>query len=259
LNFAHTQTSLELVVCRPQFEILIFFAFFVRRPPMKLSQQVLYAIDDAGAGKFDAALLHACISIDTTSKRLYPSESKVGHRYVTCLRDYYWIVEPMIGAGLNLVETRFSNVPLQSNRSPDLADVIYEIFRCSHAHGDEVPPSYSIIPTEGSVVSKWGLGRGELHMPDRIIWALLAIAVFSKVNAGEKSVGTYYLSLGDDRFPVCDWWGREDDFRPVADRYNQTRVKLDKLDRLGADAASNTVESVRIIRPYAASPPLGTK
>ena len=77
---------------------------------MKLSEQVLCAIDDAEAGKFDAALLHACISIDTTSKRLYPSEQKVGVRYVDCLRRYYRLLEPMMGAGLNLVDTRFSNI-----------------------------------------------------------------------------------------------------------------------------------------------------
>jgi hypothetical protein len=227
---------------------------------MKLSRQVLCSIDDAGAKKFDAALLHACIAIDTTSKRLYPSDSKVGSRYVKCLRDYYWIIEPMIGARINLVETRFSNVRLRSNDSPDLAEVIYEIFRCSHAHGDDVPACYSVIPTEGSVNSRWLIGNGELHMPDRIIWALLAIAVFSRVNAHEKSTGTYYLSLGDDRFPVCDWWGREGDFRPVATRYNQTRVKLDKLDRLEkpsgdvVDAADRT-EKVFIIQPYAPPPP----
>jgi hypothetical protein len=115
---------------------------------MKLSDQVLCAIDDAGARKFDAALLHACITIDTTAKRLYPSESRVGRRYTQCLRDYYWIVEPMLGAGLNLVETRFSNIRMLRDQNPDLADVIYEIFRCSHAHGDEVPQGYSVIPTE---------------------------------------------------------------------------------------------------------------
>ena len=47
---------------------------------MKLSEQVICAIDDSEAGKFDAALLHACILIDATSKRLYPSEQKVGVR-----------------------------------------------------------------------------------------------------------------------------------------------------------------------------------
>jgi hypothetical protein len=50
----------------------------------------------------------------------------------------------MIGAGLNLVDTRFSNIKWRKIASPDFAEIIYEVFRCSHAHGDEVPPSFSV-------------------------------------------------------------------------------------------------------------------
>jgi len=64
------------------------------------------AIDDAGADRFDSALMNACIAIDPTSRKLYP-KVKVGQRFVQCLRDYYWLLEPMLGAGMNLVETRF--------------------------------------------------------------------------------------------------------------------------------------------------------
>jgi hypothetical protein len=199
---------------------------------MKLSEYVLYAIDDAGAKKFNAALLHACIAIDATSKRLYPSERRVGRRYIGCLRAYYWIIEPMIGAGINLVETRFTNIRLRNTATPDLAEIIYEIFRCSHAHGDEVPSNFSVLPSQGGFGSTWGLGYGELHMPDRVVWALLAVSVFSKVNKGEKTTGSYYLSLGDEQFLISEWWGREDEFRLIAAKYNQTRVKLDKLERL---------------------------
>jgi hypothetical protein len=199
---------------------------------MKLSNQVTCAIDDRMQGKFDSALLHACIAIDTTSKCLFPGQRKVSVRYVECLRNYYWLLEPMIGAGLNLVETRFSNIQLRNSSSPDLAEIIYEIFRCSHAHGEEVPAAFAVIPSEGAAYSRWRLAHGELHMPDRVIWGLLAVAVFSRVNGGETSTGSYYLSLGDDQFPISKWWGREDDFRPVAERYNQTRVKLDRLERI---------------------------
>src|SRR6267142_1238304 len=104
---------------------------------MKLSRQVICAFDDALQGKFESALLHACIAIDATSKRLYPNEKRVGVRYIQCLRDYYWIIEPMIGVGLNLVDMRFSNVPFRNNPTPDLAEIIYTVFRCSHAHGEE--------------------------------------------------------------------------------------------------------------------------
>lgn len=199
---------------------------------MKLSKHVLHAIDDADAHKFESALLHACIAIDATARRLYPSQRAVGARYVDCLRAYYWLIEPMIGAGLNLVETHFSNIKLQKTNAPDLAEIIYEIFRCHHAHGDEVSSNFSIVVTQGGFRSTWRLARGELHIPDRILWALLAVALFSRVNAGEKTTGDAYLSLGDERFPIAQWWGRETDFRPIADRHNQVRVKLDALDRL---------------------------
>lgn len=220
---------------------------------MRISRQVLCSIDDAEAQKFDSALLHACIAIDSTSKRLFPNEGDVGRRYVHCLRQYYWIVEPMIGGGLNLDETIFSNINIRKKPSPDIADVIYTIFRCAHAHGDEIPDEFMLIPSIGDA-SQWIIGKNRLNMPDRVIWALLAVVVFSKVNANQKSQGDYFLSLGEDRFLLRDWWGREDDFRFFASRYNQVRVRFDKLDTF-VEASAPPTESelahVHIVQPHA--------
>src|SRR5437868_443375 len=116
---------------------------------MKLSSYVTYAIDDAEGGKLDSALMHACIAIDGTAKKRYPSKG-VGNRCRTLIRNYYWIIEPMIGAGMNLVETRFENVPLTDNPAPDFADIIYSIFRCNDAHGTEIPPTYSVTRSRGN-------------------------------------------------------------------------------------------------------------
>ncbi|HJZ57167.1 MAG TPA: hypothetical protein VKE74_19515 [Gemmataceae bacterium] len=198
---------------------------------MRLAEQVMCAIADADAGKFDSALLHACIAVDATSKRLFPSEKQVVIRYVNSLRSYYWLLEPMTG-GINLVETRFSNLKLKNNPSPDFAEIIYEVFRCNHAHCDEVPAAFSVTLSPGAFYSKWVLKPDELHMPDRVLWALLSVVVFSRVNRAEKTLGGAYLSLGSDRFPIANWWGREDEFRPVADRYITVRVKLDALERI---------------------------
>src|SRR5205807_1314709 len=79
----------------------------------------------------DAALMHACIAIDATAKRMPGAFTGVGNRYRTCLRNYYWVLEPMLGAGLNLVDTRFKNIELKGNVSPDFADLIHEVFRCN--------------------------------------------------------------------------------------------------------------------------------
>ena len=94
-----------------------------------------------------------------------------------------------MGAGLNLVDTRFSNIKLRKTASSDFAEIIYEVFRCSHAHGDEVSPSFKVTISKGEFLSRWTLAEGELHMPDRVVWALLAVAVFSQVNRGEESTG----------------------------------------------------------------------
>jgi hypothetical protein len=198
---------------------------------MKLSQHVTCAIDDATNGKPDAALLHACIAIDATAKRLYPTQG-VRRRFVECVRDYYWIVEPMLGAGVNLVETRFKNVSLTKNQNPDLAEIIYEIFRCPRAHGEEIPTEFHVVPSSENR-ARWIIAKGEVHPPDTLIWALLAIAVFSKVNRAERTTGTYFICLEGRDYPIKDWWGREDDFREFAEKHNQIRVKLDGLEGIG--------------------------
>jgi len=200
---------------------------------MRLTQHVLCAIDDADAGKFDAALMNACIAIDATSKRLFPSERRVRVRYIKCLRHYYWLLEPMIGVGINFSETRFSNVQLGKNKAPDLAEIIYEVFRCSHAHGEEVPAQFSVVQSEGGFSSQLLFGPGNLHIPDCVVWALLSVVVFSKANRLETTAGAYYLSLGGDRYLIRDWWGREDDFKPIAEGQNRVKVILDGLDRFG--------------------------
>ena len=75
----------------------------------------------------------------------------------------------MLVAGLNLTETRFTNIQLKKNSTPDLAEIVYEIFRCAHAHGDEVPSAFSLLPTTGGFYSHWGVAKNELHMPDRVL------------------------------------------------------------------------------------------
>jgi len=198
---------------------------------MKLSQHVLHAIDDLERGEFDSALLHACIATDATARRLFSRDESTRRAFVACVRKYYWIVEPMIGAGINLDETRFSNIQLKKKNPPDLAEIVYEIFRCSHAHGDEVPAEFSVVATSGGLVSSWMLADGHLHMPDRILWALLAVSVFCRTNSGQKTAGEYFLALGGERFLIRDWWGREDDFRDFAAQHNRVRVKLEGLER----------------------------
>lgn len=156
----------------------------------------------------------------------------------------------MLCAGINLETTRFSNISLKKKEAPDFAEFIYEIFRCCNAHGVSVPERFSVLPTNGTHNSDWLLGPEELHMPDRVIWVLLGVVVFSKVNSDKKIKDGYYLSLGGERFTINEWWGREVDFRSIANRFNQVRVGIERLDRLKtADPERSAVFEIKIINP----------
>lgn len=229
--------------------------YFSRKGHMKLLEHVNCAFDDALSGKLESALLHACIGIDATAKSLYPNEVGVGKRFIRCIRDYYWLVEPMMGVGLNLVDTRFSNVSfLTKNKNPDFADLVYHIHRCSHAHGEEVSLDFSLTTSEGLFVSDWEFGPNSVRMPDKVIWALLAISVFSRVNyrllgGGEK----WQLFWGCEIYPLAKWWGREDELKPIALGWNTQRVELREMARLNsADPVTGKKLSVTLIAP---SPP----
>lgn len=206
---------------------------------MEVEQHVQYAIDDFEAKKLESALMHACIAIEGTARKI-SSKPKAGRGdYKQCIRDYAWIIEPMIGGGIDQVKTIFTGLNIDDGSgkaipSADLADVIYHIFRCNLAHSKSVPLEYRLLPS-GDGWSMWSIGDGVLQMPDRIIWALLAVSVFSKANTGVVTHGNYYLTwgsealgLGIQKFVIKDWWGREEDFKNFLSEKNPnpTRVTI---------------------------------
>ncbi|WP_243368623.1 hypothetical protein [Microvirga solisilvae] len=207
---------------------------------MKLEKHVLAAINDYEQGSPDLALMHACFSIEGTARKFSGKNKATNKDYKDLIRAYYWIIEPMIGGGINLVETKWHNLKIDNGYGrilpdPDLADVIYHVFRCSHAHAEDTPKNYELLPvTDGH--SRWILADGVLHMPERIIWALLAVSVFAKVNADITTDTPHYLTwgsmslgLGIETFIIKEWWGREEDFKAFMDKQKIIRVKLDKL------------------------------
>ncbi len=214
---------------------------------MKLQNSVLYAIEDGERARTDAALLHALTAIDGTSKRLYPSLTGVGARFTKCLREYYWLIEPMIGAGINLVETRFENVKLKRSEAPDFADIIYEVFRCGHAHGEEISSSFDLRITKGPYDSTWRMGHNSIHMPDRLLWALIGVAVFSRANYRERTTTEHYLTLAEEKFLVREWWGRESDLKVICEKYNKVRVKLEGLGGLLPPSPDHVEEEQSIV------------
>jgi hypothetical protein len=197
-----------------------------------IPESVKASIDSWERGERDIAVLHACLATDGTAKKTPGLGKGNRRRFTEFLRCRYWLLEPTAMPGVNLVETRFTNVPLRENPAPDYADVIYEVFRCAHAHGDEVRPGFELTMGVGDPVSQFVLSDGHLHMPDTVVFGLLAASVLAPVNAGQTIAGDYFLSLGHlelnnyMQFPINDWWGCEDVFRPIAEKHNKIRVTL---------------------------------
>jgi hypothetical protein len=196
---------------------------------MKISNHVDSALIDWEAGRLESALTHALIAVDGTARRMFP---KLGNaeRYKRCLRHFYWIIEPALGAGIKLEATRFSNIQSGGLKDPDFADIVYKVFRCAHAHGDEVPLEFEL--TRGHSGGRmWTIGDGVLNLPHTLIFALLFVAVFAPVNKDERPIPGAWLTLGapesQDSFPISEWWGRSADLQPIAAKHNAVRVTFE--------------------------------
>ncbi|MHB1949481.1 MAG: hypothetical protein ACYCQI_15390 [Gammaproteobacteria bacterium] len=206
---------------------------------MKLEDHVLKAIEAFDRNEKDHALMHATFAIEGTAKNLF-SKKILREDYKNCIRQYWWVIERFIGEGLNLEETKFTHLNLIDEKqraisNPDLADVIYHIFRCHHAHAEEIPINYKLLPTKDGHHS-WEINilNNGLLMPETIIWSLLAVAVFSKANVGIKTTGEHYLTWGSEEvgittFIIKDCWGKEDLLKEFFSDKPQIRVKLENL------------------------------
>ncbi len=193
---------------------------------MNVGNSVRLAINSFEDGELDSSVLHACNAVDGTAGKVMGRTMGNRDRFTKLLRDHYWLMEPTAIPGINLVETRFTNVPLPGCGDPDFADIVYRIHRCTHGHGDELPGGFELTPCPLVGVTRITLADGRLHLPDRLVFGLLFVAVLHPVNRGESVPGSYYLTLEKETFPINDWWGRADDFRPIAARYTTVREKL---------------------------------
>jgi hypothetical protein len=201
---------------------------------VKISDSVRKAIDDWQQRELEAAMLHACNAIDGTARKLYPS-LRNKERFTRLLRENYGILGPMGAPGIDLDNTQWPvdvKSPTAPSGKPDMADVLYGIHRCCHAHGDELPQGFELLLDAAGPSRRTRIlvERGKLRLSDRMIFALLAIAVLSPVNKGEAAAAldTYFLTFGDSaKLMINDWWGRAGDFPAIAAKDPMPSVRLD--------------------------------
>ena len=80
------------------------------------------------------------------AKRLYPKSKKSWSSVQGVYSSILLACRADARRGYQLGEIRFTNVSLAKTKSPDLADIVYEVFRCSDAHGEEVPMAFPSVP-----------------------------------------------------------------------------------------------------------------
>ena len=201
---------------------------------MNVGNSVRKAIDDWGHGELDASMLHACNAVDGTASKLHPGLGS-NARFTRLLRDNYDIFGPMGIPGIDLCATRWPvrvKRPKADGGKPDIADVLYGIHRCSHGHGEELPEGFELLPDVAGPprLTRMCIEKGKVHLSDRVIFGLLAVAVMSSVNSSQRVPDSYFLTFGLLTLPINEWWGRAADFPAIASQDPMPKVKLDFTD-----------------------------
>lgn len=174
-------------------------------------------------------MLFACLALDGTAKKMYPRISRVGERYRRFINEHLDVVELMFG-GLNLKETVFPFKDSKGKVGITFADIVYEKFRCSLAHGDELPDGYavSVQIAPGHQQFLVDIKNGSMTLPESAVYALGLISVLAPVNADQKIGSNLYHYRDPINYYVVDrWWGKLECAKQIMDFDAQIRVKMD--------------------------------
>jgi len=208
---------------------------------MKIEQRVteamVAAIDDKD---FSKAMNLICPAIEASARKKLGKTNATGKEFKDFLRSNYFIIEAFIGAGINFDKTRFPNVKIETDDgrsiiAPDLADIVWVAFRCSLQHGHEISEKFAFTASSDQGYSEWEISMDGkfVHMPDKIVWALIACVVFCKANAEIVTDTDLYLTWGAPavgrvhRFGLDKSWGAEATLRTFLAKQNLPRVTLD--------------------------------
>ncbi|MBO6813569.1 MAG: hypothetical protein JJ891_01830 [Rhizobiaceae bacterium] len=208
---------------------------------MKIEDRVVEAIEAGIEGKWEMGMTLICPAIEATARKKLSKQAMTNREFKSFVRDNYFIIEAFIGAGLNLQETKFPNVVLDTDRgrvleAPDFADIVYHAFRCALEHGHEIADKFAFTTSHSQGVSKWVIGMrdGRIHVPDKTLWALIACVIFSEANADLSTNTSYYLNWGGApagreppyRFDVDVFWGGEHQVKRFLKSKNLIRVAV---------------------------------
>jgi hypothetical protein len=199
---------------------------------MKIADHIKHSLDACDRGELDQAMLSACLAVDGTAKKMYPDATGVGARYRKFINENLDIIELMFG-GLNLQETVFPFKDSKGKLGISFADIVYEKFRCSLAHGDELPNGFgvSVQIAEGHQQFLINIENQSMTLPQSAIYALGLICILAPANSDQK-IGSnlYHYKDHINTYIIDRWWGKVECARKIMDFDSAIRVKIDFKD-----------------------------
>jgi hypothetical protein len=196
---------------------------------MKIAEHIKLSLDSCGKKDLEQAMLHVCIAVDGTAKKTYPSISKVGERYRKFLNEHLDIMEQMF-VGVNLTETLFPFKDAKGKIGVTFADIVYERYRCSLAHGDELSDGFgiSVQIAEGHQQFSIDIKNQSMTLPESAIYGLGLICVLAPANSDQKiGSNSYYYKDRINTYVVDRWWGNVECARKIMDFETLLKVKID--------------------------------
>lgn len=155
------------------------------------------ALEQYNKQNFTSALNFATLAIEATAEKYY--KKPAGRElYKKFLRNYYWILEPFMGLPKGSLNNHYPLVEIYDERGkliggaegPDVADIIYHMFRCEIHHGKPIPIRFSLMCSafDGGIYLQGAQKENaSLMLPQNLIIGLLGICLFCKDNTDLKA------------------------------------------------------------------------
>lgn len=154
---------------------------------------------------FYAGLNFATLVVEKTTKRFYGKESIARKEYIQFIREYYWVLAPFMGMNEEDIYVYYPNIRIKDDKNrkiggcfgPDLAEIIYYVFRCCIHHGEELPKNIlfhdKVNNANMTIVSLDS--NGILVLPSNIVIGLIAICMTCSANSDVKEQTDCFLTL----------------------------------------------------------------
>jgi len=176
---------------------------------MSIAERVKESVFAFRDGRFESALLSACIAAGATSRREHPSEKRDSVRYKAFVHDYRWLIGYVGLRGV--VANRMKLASLHPDLKPaedgsvGFEDVLYSVVRCCLVHEGGLQ-DYVIL--EPNVI--FGYKDGKYQLPNHLSLGLIAAVVASPVNANERIGTTVNMPFLRSVLPLDLLWGKRD-------------------------------------------------